>query len=202
MPMVPGPHDRIRSREWERLEYHDPAEVLRRLRSFEPEVAASDLPDEAKSLRTHDLRHFKEKREAALFCHGLTVTGMGPTVYHASYESQDLDFVTRWEVDGVRRYTPVQLKEVPPQELNARASIEETLLNLQKYVDSRDLVVALFLNRRLQHLNLADIEVPSLSIGGLWFFGAASEDGDAWFLYGDVLKAPQLHPFSYPEGGL
>ncbi len=198
--MVPGPHERVRRREWEKLEYHDPAEVLRRLRTFEPEVAASDLPDEVKSLRTHDQEGFKEGREAALFCHGLSVEVVLSTVYYAVFEDSDFDIVTVWEKDGERHYTPVQLKEVPPAERNPRASIEETLLKLQKYRGPNDLVVAVFLNRRMGRVNLSDIQVPPLSIGGLWLFGAASEDGDEWFLYGDVLKDRQPYRFSYPEG--
>jgi hypothetical protein len=189
--------DLIQMREWERLKYYDPADVLRRFRSLEYRVAESSLPDNVKKLRRSDLKGHREGRNAALFCLCMTSV-QGTTVFFARLEDQDYDFVTLWQQgDGVA-YTPVQLKEVVPVSLNPTTDINATLAKLDKYSASDRTVVALLVNRELQ-LEFNSIDVPKLRLGGVWLYGAASRDQQKWFIYGDLLSKPYFCEFEYPS---
>ncbi len=107
----------IRIREFERLEYRDPQEILVRLRQLEQKVVTSELPAKVRNLRMNPFKPWREMREAALFCYGMGER-IGSTVYFALKESQDYDFVASWVSDCIRNYAPVQIKEVVPEKLN------------------------------------------------------------------------------------
>ena len=190
-------NDLIQMREWEHLKYHDPAVVLKKFRRLEHLVAESSLPDRVRTLRCNDLKKHREGRDAALFCLGMT-TVQGTKVFFAPLEAQDYDFVTLWQQGDELVYTPVQLKEVVPASLNSTAGVNATLAKLGKYSGSNRTVVALLVNRELQ-LEFNSIDVPTLRLGGVWLYGAASLDQKKWFIYGDVLKKPYLWEFEYPS---
>lgn len=179
-----------------KLKFRDPLPFLKTLRSIEPAVAASDLPEKAKSLRTHSLKEWKELREAALFCYGMSQR-IGQTVYLARGESHDYDFVASWIVGNERHLAPVQLKEVVPQSLNPSASLSRVLQSLTKYVDSEQLTVAIHLNQQ-GHFDPSSLAVPRLGIAALWIFASISDDGSEWGLWGNFLEAPEGLRFGYP----
>ena len=107
------------------------------------------------------------------------------------------DFVASWVVGETQHLAPVQLKEVVPEELNAKASVQERVNALSKYVGSEDLTVAIYLNQSV-HFDPAKLVVPRLKIAALWVFGAISPDKEKWALWGNFLEEPQGTQFAYP----
>ena len=179
-----------------KLEFKDPAPFLKALRSLEPRVANSQLPDRVKSLRANGLKEWRELREAAIFCHGMGQR-IGQTVYLARGESQDYDFVASWVAGGIRQLAPVQLKEVVPSDLNAVASLASTIDSLSKYVDSEELTVVIHLNQQLR-FEPQSVVVPPLRIAALWVFASLTEDESEWGLWGNFLEEPEGVRFAYP----
>ena len=169
---------------------------LMELRRLEPKVAASNLPQRVKELRTNPLKEWREAREAALFCYGMGQR-IGQTVFLARGESQDYDFVASWVVDDTQHFAPVQLKEVVPTSVNPTASVEGTVNSLAKYVDSEDLTVAIHLNQH-GHFDPKTVVIPPLHIAALWIFSAIAEDQSEWGLWGDFLEHPEGTRFAYP----
>jgi hypothetical protein len=100
-------------------------------------------------------------------------------------------------MNGSKVFTPVQIKELAPPDVNPTASIEDELEKLKKYVSSSDLVVAMHINRPIS-LDFATLKIPRLTIGQLWFFGALHPNQEEWVLYGDALKNPRSYVFRYP----
>lgn len=179
-----------------KLEFRDPRPFLVGLRNLESALAASDTPPRIKNLRTNGLKAWREARDAALFCYGMGQR-IGQTVYFAPSESQDYDFVASWVVGSEQHLAPVQLKEVVPQDLNPKASLDQVLASLTKYVDSSELTVAIKLNQqgRFQPSELAP---PKANIAALWVFGAITKDQSKWALWGNFLEQPAGMTFGYP----
>ncbi|MCX5855718.1 MAG: hypothetical protein NTZ24_14305 [Deltaproteobacteria bacterium] len=188
-------NDLIQMREWERLKYYDPFIILTHLRRLNNLAAESSLPKNVKTLRRNDLKEYREGRDAALFCLGMTKV-LCTTVFFARLEAQDYDFVTRWQNVDETIYTPVQLKEVVPESLNPNSNVNDTLAKIIKYSGSDRTVVALRVNREI-HLELNSIQFPKMRLGGIWLYGAAAPD--QWYIYGDLLNEPHLWEFEYPS---
>ena len=191
--------DNIQINQWRRLEYHDPERVLRHLDDIQIAIADSPIDDKVKNLRTNTLKAHKEGREAALFCHGLGKSVLNRKVYFSLHEKDDYDFIACWQDQAALVFTPVQLKEVVPLQINPETTLMDEIAKLAKYADSQNLVVAVYLNRT-GRLNVKEIIVPDLNIAELWFFGAVSEDRSRWFLMGDLLGENHYYEFDYPNG--
>lgn len=186
----------VRLREFLRYEYKDPAEWLRAMGEMNSLVARSSLPYKVRSLRTHTLRQWHEIRQAALFAYGMSQRMPECRFDFAHAPNADYDAVVRWQHADEQHFTAVQLKEYVPSGLNAKATLAGIFDGLTRYRDSRDLVVAVFLNRRLR---LEEIICPSLNLGGLYLFGAAAPDQSRWFVIGDLLdNTCSISTFSYP----
>lgn len=164
------------------LEYRDPRAFLLRLRDLERALASSALDIKVRALRTNELKPWRELREAALFAHFMSER-IRTRVGIARGEAQDYDFVATWESAGVRRYSPVQIKEVVPSFLNPNAQLSAVIESLTKYADSTDLTVAIHLNKR-HTLDLRELRVPQLSIAALWVFAAIAPGAARWGLWG------------------
>lgn len=159
-------------------------------------VARSSLPSKVRSLRTHSLRRWNEIRQAALFAYGMSHRMPECRFDFAHAQNADYDAVVRWQQADEQHFTPVQLKEYVPGAVNAKATLAGIFEGLMRYRDSRDLVVAVFLNRRFR---LEDIICPPLNLGGLYLFGAAARDQSRWFLIGDLLaNDSSISTFAYP----
>lgn len=181
----------------QKLQFRDPHAFLLELRKLEAKIALSDTPSRIKSLRTNGLKEARERREAALFCKGMSER-LGQTVYFASHEDQDFDFVASWVIGDSQHFAPVQLKEVVPTALNTSATLASVICGLEKYTDSLDLTVAIHLNQvgwfdpdalRLQHLKVASV----------WVFAAVAADQSLWNLWGNFTEDdPDCNQFSYP----
>lgn len=188
--------DRSWLRAAKKLEFRDPKPFLVNLRNLEHAVAASDTPGRIKNLRTNGLKAWREARDAALFCYGMSHR-IGQTVFFAPAESQDYDFVASWVVGSEQHLAPVQLKEVVPKHLNATASLEQVLASLTKYVDSSELTVAVKLNQQ-GRFHPGELLQPQANIAALWVFGATTRDQSEWALWGNFLAQPEGTAFPYP----
>lgn len=189
--------DRTSLRALEQLDYRDPLPFLIQLRQFERELAQSATPPKLKAMRTNGLKEWRETREAAMFCY-LMGQRTRRNILLARGESQDYDFVASWVDQDIRHYAPVQLKELVPATLNPSLSIEGLISGLSKYVDSKNLTVAIHLNQR-NRFELSALKIPALAIAGLWMFGAVSPDQSSWGLWGDFLASPAESVHKYPE---
>jgi hypothetical protein len=177
------------------LVYRNPAIVLQELRQIEIQMADADLSLQVRNLRTNDLKHIREFRQAALFCHGMS-SRIGHQVLFSPVESSDYDFVSTWLIDDIRHFAPVQLKEWVPEHLNKGATVQALVDGLTKYSDD-DLVVVIFLNRECR-FSLEDVVLPALRIAQLWFVFCTTPDQQIWQLVGDALSDPEGSFFSYP----
>lgn len=177
-------------------EFRDPRQFLVEIRKLESWIVASELSHKAKSLRTNSLKEWREIREAAIFCYGMGQR-IGQPVFLSRGESQDYDFIASWTLGEVQNFAPVQLKEVVPEDVNATASIEKVICSLTKYVDSKDLTVAIHLNQRVR-FDARELVVPPLPIAALWVFGSISPDQSEWGLWGNFLEKSEGSRFIYP----
>jgi hypothetical protein len=177
----------LRLRQFAKLEYGDPRGFLIHLRKFEIELSASDTPKSLRNLRTNGLKGEREMRDAALFCVGISEC-IGSDVRFAPFENQDFDFIATWpssDIEPVQNFCPIQLKEVAPPHLNPNSSVQGILNNLRKYKNSKDLAVAIKLNRP-DRFDPSEVLVPSdLQVGSIWIFGSISEDQSEWAIWGD-----------------
>jgi hypothetical protein len=180
----------------EKLDYRDPGSFLVRLRQLEQVVAPSETPTKIKNLRTNELKPWREARDAALFCYGMSQR-LGLPICFAKGESQDYDFVASWVADDVRHFAPVQLKEVVPTGLNTAASLAAVIEGLRIYGDSQELTVAVRFNQR-EYFEPSAIAVPRLNIAALWVFAAIERDQSEWGLWGNFLEQPEGTRFAYP----
>ena len=131
--------DRPWLRAAQKLDFKDPARVLVGFRRIEREFAASDLPANVRNLRANELKKMRERRQAALFCYGMSLR-LGKPVLFADEEAQDYDFVAMWVTEDQQNFAPVQLKEVVPLHRNPKAAVEHVLQGLKKYpLSSSDL---------------------------------------------------------------
>jgi hypothetical protein len=187
----------VRLREWPKLQYLDPDPILRELRALERELADANMEPKVRALRTRKLQEHLQRRQAALFCFGLGQV-VGATVSFAPVERADFDIVTKRVEAGTELYTPVQLKELVPQQLNPSADLQSLLLSLKKYAASQDLVIGIHVNRA-GRMDLSAINVPPLSVSEIWLYGSITENQSRWLLYGNLLAEPQKYEFVYPS---
>jgi hypothetical protein len=187
----------VAPREWQSLEFRDPKTVLLQFDEFERQYADRDIPEHIRSLRVRRLRPAEYLRQAALFCFGMSHTSR-LNVQFALHEDRDIDCITRWMDGDTLHYCPIQLKELVPDHVNASTEFSGEVAKLSKYGDSRNLVVAFYINRTF-HLDFPVAVPPGLGISELWLFGATSPDRREWMLYGDVLGTPDRYDYQYPS---
>lgn len=187
----------IRLRQLQQRDYRDPADVLRGFREVELTVLSQIEDPQIRRLRTRALKEWRETRLAALFCHKISVRS-GQKVYVSKGEFEDADSVAMWQAGDEVRFTPIQIKEVAPNELNERASLQQVVDSLGKYADAEDLTVLIHLNRELR-FTPRSISFPSHSnIAALWVLGCVSPEQSRWALWGDYLDQPERSEFEYP----
>ncbi len=75
------------------------------------------MPDDIRNLRTNTLKELREGRDAALFSLGAS-RALGVPVGFARYEAADYDFVLTARIGDVQHFSPIQLKEWVPPDLN------------------------------------------------------------------------------------
>jgi hypothetical protein len=185
-----------RLRVFESLRYGNPKGFLIALRELERRVTASELSAREKSLRTNELKPWRELRDAALFCHFMAER-YDTDVLIAKTEASDYDSVATWERNEDRVYSPIQLKEVVPAELNPNTDVQEIINGLAKYAPAPDLTAAIHLNRA----GLFDpraLVIPKLPVRSLWVFGALNVEATRWALVGDLMGELTVSEHHYP----
>jgi hypothetical protein len=184
-------------REWQTYEYYDSRQILVKLGAVEGRLAGLPIDSKVRSLRTRSLRPYNEKRQAALFCYGMSCL-LGVPVSYAHVEGEDFDCVACWRIEETLHFCPIQLKELVPPNVNPHVALETELAKLKgRYADSRDLTVAVYLNRPLR------LEAPprlpeDLNLGALWVYGASRPDRSMLVMYGDLLSEPTMYEYAYP----
>lgn len=190
----------ITERKLKALKWVDPRRVLINLRRLE-ERLPDKMNAKVRRLRTNELKEWREARYAALFAYGIGQRVLEKPTLVAKVEDLDFDFVMRWGDEGGDYFYPVQLKELPPEDLNPGVALEQILGKLNKYSGADDLSVVLLINRRMrfEYHPWASDQKPNIK--ELWYFGCTSQDQSKWFLYGSVLaNTPRYHEFDYPVG--
>ncbi len=180
--------DQIRLREWSRLAFLDPEELIRKFNALDRFVSDSSISNREKALRTNELKTIRETRQAALFALGLRKWARNTSVEIAVIEDSDYDAVFRRRDDDRMSYTPVQLKEVVPDRWNKTASIDSILNKLVALQSSRELVVGIHHTRATNDGKLEFLVPKGLNLAGLFVFGSVSNDRSEWMITGDLTQ--------------
>jgi hypothetical protein len=121
----------------------------------------------------------------------------GVSIAFAPYEAEDFDAVTRWVLDGQPFYCPLQLKELPPADLNEHATLTALLDSLDRYHGSTDTVLAIRLSRKPE-IDLVTLRVPAAPFAEVYVFWANAPYSASFILYGDLKQSPTAFEFAYP----
>jgi hypothetical protein len=190
----------ILRREFEQMSWVDPRQVLVNLRWLELNLPER-MDERVRRLRTNQLKEWREAREAALFAFGISDQVLRRPVLVTKTQNRDFDFVVRWHSDNADHYFPAQLKELPPDDVNADVTLEDLFDKLAKYSGTTDLSVVISINRRSRFSFDPWARPDKPRIKELWYMGCESPDQSRWFIYGSVLeRSARKYEFSYPEG--
>ncbi|MES2324099.1 MAG: hypothetical protein V4633_17715 [Pseudomonadota bacterium] len=186
-------------RDWLSLEYHDPVHILRGLREIAIDIGRTSTPEAIRNLRTNSLKPYREGRQAALFCYGLSQR-LGTRVRFALQGRQDheTDAIGFYAIDGKAFFLPIQIKELPPAGINPLIALQDVLSKVgTHYAGTTDMIVAIHVNRDVR-IVISELKIPE-NIAELWLFGATDESQNTWFLIGDLISQPGLSTeFSHP----
>jgi len=167
----------------------EPAALLRA-------IAGQDQLTLQAQWRSRELKELRELRDACLFAHGLAqLYGSAVTVLRG--EREDYDFVLRRAaLDGAIEIMGVQLKELPPQNLNPKITLLE-LLTRQTVHAPTDAALLICLNRTgyIPDDLLGAVSVP---FSELWYLWASTPDGTRWCIHGDALNQAKTFEFDCP----
>ncbi|MDP2015373.1 hypothetical protein [Hydrogenophaga sp.] len=189
--------DAIRSREAARRDYRDPVPFLKRLRVIEHRLMDAPLDAQVRTLRTNKLKEWREARLGALFCHGMSER-MGQKVFLSKGEFEDADFVGMWFDGDVQHFAPVQIKELVPEELNSRVTLDTLVQGLSIYSGRKDLTVLIHLNRRAHFKPESLVLPPQLPIAALWVLACTDSTQSEWAIWGNFLEQVEGTRFAYP----
>ena len=178
-------------------DYKDPREWLVAMHEVESLVSESPVNYPVRSLRTNKLRQWRDRRIAALFAYGMSQRMPGYWFDFAGVERSDYDAIIRYYDAEECFYTPIQIKELVPEHVNEASTVEAILQCLTKYSNSPDLVIVVYLNRRMR-IRLHPIRSKQINIGGVYFLGGASAGKRQWLLMGDLLHSTEISEFEYP----
>ncbi|MBL0420165.1 hypothetical protein JI739_07375 [Ramlibacter sp. AW1] len=182
-------------REWAKRDWFCPREILIGYRRIALELPLDQMSYPVASLRTNKLKRYREGRQAALFCYGISQR-LGTPVHFALIEDSSFDVVAHYNKDGASHFVKIQLKEWVPRFLPRAQTLQNELGKLSKYTESDDLVVAVHLNRD-EIVRINELQMPE-NIGELWFFGARTLDQLEWTLIGNCLAGGSASDFTYP----
>lgn len=190
--------NRITLRKWKTLSYRDARADLVNLGRLQGLMDKAGTSPKLDDLRNHELKQYVEIRQAALFTYLIGETIKRDSIGYAVHEDEDYDCVIRWREPRRNCYVAVQLKEVVPTRLNPKADLHTELAKLtKKYVASPRTVIAFHFNQS-GPLDFSDVKKPDTTCSEIWLYGSLSANQSHWFLFGDLLKQPQLHELSFP----
>jgi hypothetical protein len=192
------PINNIVAREFSQMEWLNPEKCLIELRNIEENLPVQ-LDEKIRRLRTNPLKKWREARIAALFSYGMSRAVLKLPVLFSRSEEKDFDFVMRWQVEDKDFFYPVQLKELPPDDINSAVTLDDIYTKLEKYSGATDLSVLIHINRRMRFDFNQWTRDRRPNIKELWHLGCESAEQSRFFLYGDTLKRnPRKYEFAYP----
>ncbi len=182
-------HDQLRIRALLQRDVIDPALLLKRL-------AALDAAYAAKRWRTREFKELREMKDACLLAYGLS-KALETDVAVVRGEVEDYDFALRAVGDDGIQFVGVQLKELPPEDLNPLVTLEELLGRLAAG-PATDATLVIRINRQgyIPDEALSAVKLPYAEVFYLW---ATSPDGLRWCIYGDAMQQPRRYEFAYPR---
>lgn len=201
MAKVENNRQNILKRQFSGLKYFNPYKHLIELRKIELHISQAEIPKNVKNLRTNKLKFYREMRDAAIFCVGMSEY-LGTSIYFAPHENSDYDFVATYQDEGSNLYVRAQLKELVSEELNPDASIEQIISGLSRYADASDICVAIKISRKMKWDPKTLVLPLHLSVGSLWVFSSISEDQSEFAIWGDFAKREPINQgvrFNYPN---
>ena len=180
-----------------KISLHDPEKILANLRWIQENFPLAEFPENVRNLRTRALRQALEMRQAALFSYGMS-TAIQKEVRFALKEEADFDAICSFEHEGKQISVPLQLKELVPEQLNPNSNLQNELDKLQKYRNSRDLVVAYHLNRSCD-INIRTLNLPQDVVSEIWIYAANNPEQTEWSLTGNILSTDyRTYVFKHP----
>ena len=181
-------HDQIRIQLMMRRDVIDPASLLKRL----AELSAANA---LKRWRTREFKELREMKDACLLAYGLS-KALQTDVAVVRGEVEDYDCVLRAVGDDGFQFVGIQLKELPPEDLNPHVTLEELLGRLAAG-PATDANLVIRLNRQgyIPDEVLSAVKLPYAEV---WYLWATSPDGLRWCIYGDAMRQPCCHEFAYP----
>jgi len=190
----------IQVREFNQMEWVDPRQLLVNLRWLELNLPA-DMDENIRRLRTNPLKEWQEARYAALFAYGISNAVLHLPTRFSKTEKVDFDAVMKWQKNSEDYYAPLQVKELPPDDINPDVSLDDILDKLGKYSGEDNLTIVVCLNRRTRIKFQPWDRESKPRVSELWYLGSTDAYQSKWFLYGSVLeKNPRRFDFEYPEG--
>jgi len=186
-------HDQIRIRTLvQRVEKHgviDPASLLKRLAEW------MNATDAVKRWRTGKYKELREMMDACLLAYGLS-KALDTDVAVVRGEKEDYDCVLRAVGDDGFQFVCIQLKELTPEHVNGRITLEGLLGGLATKPPT-DTTLVIRLNRT-GYIPDEVLSAAQLPYAEVWYLWATSPDGLGWCIYGDVMQQPRRYEFAYP----
>lgn len=187
----------IRARSWLKLSFYNPKGVLIELQKQSLIVSQANVPYSVSSLRTNQLNKYRQGRQCALFCYGMSQK-LGVDVRFAFAEEQDIDFVACYEINDTINLVPLQMKELVPEQVNDSALLQNEINKLSKHVDSHDLVVAFHINRNVR-ISPDQLDLSRVKVGQIWIMECSGNENE-WIIVGNLLdEIASTTKFQYPE---
>jgi hypothetical protein len=180
------------------LQYLNAEGVLRDLDLPGLTLRLAANPEPPHLLSSRETRRQLEILQGCLFAYGLGQR-MQRQFAFARDEACDHDGVIYWSENEIACFSPVQLKELVPAELNANATLAAEIEKLRppRY-DNMELTVALHVNRTGEMRPL-ELDVRNLRLAGLYLVFAVDHEQRQWGLCGDLLDHPTTSYFRYPD---
>jgi hypothetical protein len=167
----------------------DPASLLKGLAEL------MNAADAVERWRTGKYKELRELKDACLLAYGLS-KALETYVAVVRGEDEDYDCVLLAVGDDEIQFVGIQLKELPPENLDCRVTLEE-LLRRRAAGPATDTTLVIRLNRTgyIPDEALSAVKLPYAEV---WYLWATSPDGLGWCIYGDVMQQPRRYEFAYP----
>ena len=189
----------------ERLKYIEPRQFLSICQALPACATRSKQIESQKDYwrgRTSRKRHYQ--LQAALFCLGKSFTDSSDNWSFALWPEKLSDSLIdavfrRVKPSGKVVYEYIQLKEVVPEEIDPKHSLQAVLNGLQvKFTDASGIAIGIYMNRP-EPMKLESYILPKLNGGSVWIFGVGGRPPEDCCLVGDVLNNPKCYYFNYPR---
>jgi hypothetical protein len=178
--------DRSNDRQLASYDYYDPKAFFDRLVENAKGMSEQQRLTSLKRARSNKMKDNREIKAAALFALGLSAC-LNETVWFRHSEEGDRDCILARGNGSDTAFQEVQLKELPPESLNARADLDAILegVRTRSYTQTKTwLAVEVNRNMRFDWSSYRPTPIP---FAQLWFFGYVAANGSEAAVWGDYL---------------